>query len=170
MPHSLILSIGSDPRILDTRELILRSAGYPVVSAVSIREAVYLLKDSDFDAVILCHSLPIKDCERLISAVRASGSRIPIGCVSGGAPIETSSFADGLLDKEPVAFLQDLERLLDRSGQLPSIAATGWSSEGDVNSGRKPPKCSTSSATVNATGNDEQTPKSEFDFPERKKA
>src|SRR6202034_3013643 len=74
VPQARVLSVGLDVRILDTRELILRSAGYSVVSAISIKEAVFLFKDGGFDVIVLCHTLSAKDCERLTGAVRASGS------------------------------------------------------------------------------------------------
>jgi CheY-like chemotaxis protein len=117
MPQALILSIGSDARVLDTRELILRSAGYSVVSTTSIKEAVYLFKDGEFDVVVLCHTLPTKDCERLTGAVRASGSRILIVCVSAATFDEHNAFADATLDKNPAAFLRAIEELLRSHAQ-----------------------------------------------------
>jgi DNA-binding response OmpR family regulator len=66
MPQTLVLSVGLNPAILDSREPILQSVGYIVVSAPSIKEAVHHFQDGDFDLIILCHTLPIKDCERLI--------------------------------------------------------------------------------------------------------
>ncbi len=118
MPQALVLSVGSDPRVLDTRELLLRSAGYSVVSAISIKEAVYLLKDGEFDAIVLCHTLPAKDCERLTGAVRASGSRIPIVCVSGATLDGHNSFADATVDKNPAAFLKAIEDVLRSHAQI----------------------------------------------------
>ncbi len=112
MPQALVLSIGSDARILDTRELILRSAGCSVVSASSVKEAVFLLKDGEFDAIVLCHTLPTRDCERLTRAVRASGSRIPIVSVSGSTSDERNSYSDATLDKNPAAFLQAIQEVL----------------------------------------------------------
>jgi DNA-binding response OmpR family regulator len=112
MPQGLVLSIGLDVGILDTREMLLRSAGYSVVSAISIKEAVYLFKDGEFDVIVLCHTLSIKDCERLTGAVRASGSRIPIVCVSETAFDNRNSFADETLDKNPAAFLTAIEDVL----------------------------------------------------------
>jgi DNA-binding response OmpR family regulator len=116
VPQVLILSIGLDANVLATRALILRSAGYTVVSAMSLREAVSLLHGSDFDIIVLCHTLPAKDCERLISMVRSSGSRIPVVAVADSEVSQHSSMADATLDKEPVAFLRAMrEWVLDRA-------------------------------------------------------
>jgi len=117
MPQGLVLSVGSDSRVLETRELILRSAGYSVVSALSIKEAAYLFKDSDFDVIVLCHTLSTKDCERLTGTIRASGSRIPIVCVSDSTFDGRKSFADETVDKSPAAFLRSIEDVLRNRGQ-----------------------------------------------------
>lgn len=121
MPQALVLSVGSDPRVLDTRELLLRSAGYSVVSAISIKEAVYLLKDGEFDVIVLCHTLPRKDCERLTGAVRAMGSRVPIVCVSGASFDGHNAFADATVDKNPAAFLRAIGDLLRSHAQTEAL-------------------------------------------------
>lgn len=110
--------MGSDPSVLETRELVLRSAGYSVVSAVSVKEAVCLFKGGDYDVIVLCHSLTAKECERLTGAVRASGSRIPIVRVSDTALDGPLSFADASLDKTPAAFLRSIEDVLRSNRQL----------------------------------------------------
>lgn len=121
MPQALVLSVGLDVRILDTRELILRSAGYSVVSATSIKEAVFLFKDGGFDVIVLCHTLSAKDCERLTGAVRASGSRIPIVCVSDSTLDNHNSFADATIDKTPAAFLKAIEDVLRNHAHIEAL-------------------------------------------------
>ncbi len=83
MPQTLVLSVGLDPQLLGTRDLILQSAGYIVVSTYSMREAVDRFRQGDFDLVLLCQSIPAKERERLTRWIRASGSRIPVVSVSG---------------------------------------------------------------------------------------
>jgi CheY-like chemotaxis protein len=112
VPQVLVLSIGMDETVLDTRALILQSAGYTVVSAMAVQEAATLLLNSDFDIIVLCHTVPTKDSKRLISMVRASGSRIPIVTVTSDAFGPQSSIADATLDKEPVAFLREMHEVL----------------------------------------------------------
>jgi len=121
VPQDLVLSVGLDARILDTRELILRSTGYSVVSAISIKEAVFLFKDGGFDVIVLCHTLSTKDCERVTGAVRASGSRIPIVCVSDATSDNHSSFADATVDKNPAAFLEAIEDVLRNHAHIEAL-------------------------------------------------
>jgi CheY-like chemotaxis protein len=118
MSQTLVLSVSFDPMILETRNLLLRSVGYIVVPAVSIRETIHLFRDGDFDLVILCHTLSLTDRERLTSFIRASGSRIPIVCVSETAAGERIASADATLDKDPAAFLGTLEDLLSKRSKM----------------------------------------------------
>jgi DNA-binding response OmpR family regulator len=119
VPHVVVLSVGLDANVLSTRALILQSAGYTVVSAISVKEAVSLLEASDFeiqasdfDIVVLCHTLSAKDCERLISMVRSSGSHMPIVTVEGSSFSQQRSMGDATVDKEPVAFLRAMREVL----------------------------------------------------------
>jgi DNA-binding response OmpR family regulator len=73
MSLGIALAVSLDPSLLRTRSQVLQSAGYIVVSASSVKEAVDYFQAGDFDLVILCHSLPAKDRERLTSLIRASG-------------------------------------------------------------------------------------------------
>lgn len=75
MPLTLVLTVGSDPLLLVARSEVLKSAGYIIVSALSIGEAADHFLNGDFDLVILCHSVPTKERERLIRVIRASGCR-----------------------------------------------------------------------------------------------
>ncbi|MGD0830346.1 MAG: hypothetical protein ABR907_05340 [Terracidiphilus sp.] len=82
-----------------TRNQILRSAGYIVVSVMSVREGIQRFQDGDFDLIMLCHTLPINDGERLISFIRASGSRILIVCVSEAESGQHNGFAYAISTK-----------------------------------------------------------------------
>jgi CheY-like chemotaxis protein len=120
MRLTLVLSVSLDPMILNTRNLILQSAGYMVVSVTSIKEADFLFQGDDFDLVILCHTLPQQDRERLTSLIRASGSRVPI-CAVSEAAFDFDAFADAGLGKSPVEFLKTIGDLLDkRTGASPA--------------------------------------------------
>jgi CheY-like chemotaxis protein len=113
MSQTLVLSVGSDPMLLDTRNLLMQAAGYIVVSVNSLKEAFPLFQDGDFDLVILCHTLPQQDRERLTSLIRASGSRVPIHAVSVGAS-QCDVFAAATLEKTPVEFFEAVGGLLDK--------------------------------------------------------
>jgi CheY-like chemotaxis protein len=143
MSQTLVLSVGSDPVVLGARNQVLRSAGYIVVSAISIREAIHLFQEGDFDLIILCHSLPIKDCERLTCIIRASGSRIPIACVSGAALGEHNAFADTTLDRDPVALLGSLGDVLSEQVQTQWAGVSVQRNDNDVALAKKAPRSGT---------------------------
>lgn len=140
MSQTLVLSVSLDPMILETRNLLLQSAGYIVVSAVSVKETVHLFRDGDFDLVILCHSLPQTERERLTSFIRASGSRIPIVCVSETALSERIASADATLDKDPAAFLRTLEDLLSKRARMQPAKASVPHSHGEAPSAQQTAK------------------------------
>jgi CheY-like chemotaxis protein len=142
MSQTLVLSVGSDPTELDTRDLILKSAGYIVVSVMSINEAVHLFQDGDFDLVILCQSLPIRDSERLTRFIRASGSRVPIVSVSGTALADRNAIVDATLDKDPAAFLEGLGDLLSRHAQMQPVGVFITRNGVEIASAKKPPRSS----------------------------
>ena len=123
MSQTLVLSIGLDLAVLNSRDLLLQSADYIVVPAMSAEEGFRLFQDGDFDLIILCHTLPIEDCERLTRFIRTSGSRIPIASVSGGLR-QPPSIADATLDKSPIELLAGIRDLLAGQGRVAKTAET----------------------------------------------
>jgi DNA-binding response OmpR family regulator len=63
-----ILSIGYDEPLLLTRQYILQQAGFTVVSALRLEEAIRHCKHQKFDLIVLGHSIPPTDKTRLIAA------------------------------------------------------------------------------------------------------
>jgi DNA-binding response OmpR family regulator len=61
----------------------LQSAGYSVVSAYSLKEAVDRFQARDFDLVLLCQTIPTKERDGLTWWMRASGLGIPVVSVAG---------------------------------------------------------------------------------------
>lgn len=96
IPSALILSVGCDPSLLSTRSLLLQSAGYAVESASSVEDAIRRFRQGDFDLVILCHSLPEKERQRLIVLIRDYGSTIPLLLIAAASAgdVETSSSSE----------------------------------------------------------------------------
>lgn len=123
MSETLILSVGLDPLVLRAREAILRSEGYIVVSASSIKEAFHLFRDGDFDLMILCNTLPVRDRERLTCLIRASGSRIPIASISS-TPWERRVFPDATVNENPVELAAGIRRLLAKRFELAAMGAS----------------------------------------------
>ena len=111
MAITLVLSIGLDVELLSTRNLVLQSAGYAVVPAFSIEEAVACFTDGDFDLVLLCQSIPTNLKERLTCWIRATGSSIPVVSVSGWI-CQHDAFADATVEGNPSTLLMGIRDAL----------------------------------------------------------
>lgn len=122
MAVTLILSIGLDPDLMVTRSLVLQSAGYLVVSAYSIKEAVGRFQEGDFDLVLLCQSISTIDHDRLTAWIRASGSRIPIVSVSPRL-YQDDAFAGVTIGSEPAALLRGIREALINA-TIPEVRTT----------------------------------------------
>lgn len=111
MAVTLVLSIGFDPDLVATRDLILRSAGYLVVSVYSIKEAANRFREGDFDLILLCPSIPTNDKDRLTAWIRSSGSRIPIVSVSQQL-YRDDARAGAMVGPEPATLLLHIREAL----------------------------------------------------------
>jgi CheY-like chemotaxis protein len=137
MPLTLVLSVGPDASLLETRNIVLHSAGYLVESASSVKEATHRFLAGDFDLVILCHSVPTRERERLTCLIRASGSRTPIVSISGD-PGQCDAFATATIEDGP-NFLIGIRAVLNKAAgawtvlpRLPSKTDVVDSSHGFV--------------------------------------
>jgi hypothetical protein len=108
MPITVALAIGFDPWLLASKNSAWRSAGCFVTEADSAAEAIDQLRSSDFDLVLLDHSIPPARREEITSLVRASGSLIPVVCLT-----------DPLAGRTAPLSANEPDRLLQRiAGQL----------------------------------------------------
>ena len=123
MAETLILSVGPDPSTLYAREALLRSEGYIVVSATSIKEAFRMFQDEDFDLMILGEALPQQDRERLTYLIRASGSRIPIVSLAT-IPWEQGVFPDAIFQEDPAGLAASIRRLLGKQFDLTTVGSS----------------------------------------------
>jgi CheY-like chemotaxis protein len=114
VPLTLILCVGQDPALLKTRNLILRAQGYIVESELSVNQAITHFMASDFDLVLLCHSLPAKDRDRLTCLIRASGSRIPVVSISSSASHDLAKASIGC---GPEELLKGVKEVLAKAAQ-----------------------------------------------------
>lgn len=94
--------------VLRTRCSILQSAGYIVRPASSASEAINLFRTADFDLLLLCHSVAIPERDRIIRAIRLSGSRVPIYTVSSASGDFRADQADGILSSTPQDLIKEL--------------------------------------------------------------
>lgn|GEM_PF-1732774 len=140
MPLTLVLSVGFKSSILENRNLILQTAGYTVVSAFSIGEAVERFQAGDFDLVILGSFIPAKDRERLACLIRASGSRTPIISVSE-KPGRWDAVVNTTLEDDPNTFLIGIREVLSKAGEGQAVLQVmHLDHQGDhAPKGKKPP-------------------------------
>lgn len=65
MPKSASLLIfGRDPRLLETREWVLKAAGHRVWTAANLSDVIDIASREKIDLLILCHTLSIEECRR----------------------------------------------------------------------------------------------------------
>ena len=90
---------------------MLQAAGYTVIPELSLKKAVAKFREGDFDLVLLCHSIPAQDRERLTRLLREHTSRTPIVSVSCSLS-GLDSFADATIGTDPKELLVGLRELL----------------------------------------------------------
>ena len=78
MPRNAILSAGRDRPLLFTRNRVLEEAGYSVTPATTAAESVERFFAGDFDLVILCHSIPLEERERIATLVSMHSPSTPV--------------------------------------------------------------------------------------------
>jgi CheY-like chemotaxis protein len=113
MSLTVILNIGEDRVLLETRSAILRTAGYTVESTRSLKQAIERSLAGGFDLVILCHSIAPKDRDLLTSWIRASGSLTPVVSIleSSGQGVD---LADVHLEHEPRKLLRGIKDVVSQ--------------------------------------------------------
>ncbi|MGA9670190.1 MAG: hypothetical protein WBQ94_13340 [Terracidiphilus sp.] len=123
MPLTVVLAVGLDSWKLTAQSSALRSAGYIVVSAHSIRDAIEHFKAGDFDLVLLDNSISVENKERLTFLIRASGSKTPVASVVHSAA-DSHSFADASLGNESVDMLTGMGDLLAKRAEMSVVKTT----------------------------------------------
>lgn len=111
MALTLVLSVGKDSWLAGNRNLVLRSAGYQVVSAFSAKEAVERFLAGDFDLVVIWDSISRKGTDLLTSAIRSSGSLTPILSVAANDDQQNSA-AGSTLQNRRDQFLTGISQML----------------------------------------------------------
>lgn len=112
MPKRL-LCVSYDSALLRMRAMLLQEAGYEVVAADSFSRAIASreTRGSKFDLVILGHSIPFYDRERLVAHFRQT-CRAPIVALLLGHEGPIPGVARSLASDEPNDLLQAVRELL----------------------------------------------------------
>jgi len=103
--RALILSVGHVPQLLQTRTLLLRSAGYGVREETDCNLALQAAIDEDIDLVLLCHSLLGKEIRFLVTTLATHRRLLPVLCV------RKTDFSKAT-ENAPDQLLHDVELLL----------------------------------------------------------
>ena len=142
MAFTVVLSVGLDSGLLRARNLVLQSAGYIVVSAHSVKEAVGQFQVGDFDLVLLCQTIPAKERDGLTWWMRASRPGTPVVSVSG-KPFSDDVVAGVTVGSEPSALLWGIREVLINAKKRTERAATALGEHGmGVAQMKKPPRSS----------------------------
>jgi DNA-binding response OmpR family regulator len=140
MALTVVLSVGLDPGLLRARNLVLQSAGYIVVSAHSVTEAVDQFQTSDFDLVLLCQTIPTRDRDGLTWWMRAFRPGTPVVSVAGNL-CAGDVVAGVTIGSDPAALLWGMREVLVNSKNLTArTAATLGKQEGEAARMKKPPR------------------------------
>lgn len=123
MSPLVILNVGENRTLLETRHIILRAAGNVVVSARSLKQAIDHCLARDFDVVLMCHSVSSKDRDCLACWIRASGSLTLVVSISTDCG-EGDDFADANVEHEPGRFLSGIGKVLRQAGSVASRTET----------------------------------------------
>jgi hypothetical protein len=117
MPRNAILSAGRDRPLLYTRNRVLEEAGYSVTPATTSAETVERFFTGDFDLVVLCHSIPIEERERIAMLVHNHSPSTPVIVLADMATrrynfgdLTVESDAGSLLESLPLALKMADER------------------------------------------------------------
>jgi len=107
MSRNAILSAGRDRPLLFTRNRVLEEAGYNVTGTSTASETVEKFFDGDFDLVILCHSIPIEERERIATLAHMHSPSTPV-IVLADLPTRRFTFGDLTVDSDATSLLQSL--------------------------------------------------------------
>jgi EAL domain-containing protein (putative c-di-GMP-specific phosphodiesterase class I) len=124
---SRVLVADDEPAILKTVTRILTVAGFDVVVANNGREAVRLLREETFDAVLTDVSMPEMTGVELLRTARATDLDLPILLMTGAPDIESAAEAvrQGACDYISKPFLPvAIERSVRRAVDLGALART----------------------------------------------
>lgn len=111
--HARVLIVSRDEMLLRSREMIL-GAFFAVRSAGRFNEARTLLTSNIFDLIVICHSLPPDECERLAAMARERSPRCQVLAMSASSRSSAKLWADKQLgvDAGPYGLLKKCAEML----------------------------------------------------------
>jgi DNA-binding response OmpR family regulator len=120
MRRFVVLSVSADSALLRTRSLLLKTAGYTVVEHSSTDAAAKQFLAGDFDAVLLCHSLPVDQRSWLIGLIYSHSASTPILIISDrflGCDRRVV-----IVENDPESLLREVAALVSKPGEASQAA------------------------------------------------
>jgi CheY-like chemotaxis protein len=114
---TVVLAVGMNSWLLTAHSVVWRTAGYIVLSAGTIQEAISQFKSGDFDLVLLDDSISNENKERLTFFIRASGSQTPVASIANGHG-DVDWFADATLKNDSGALLIGMGELVAEQARV----------------------------------------------------
>jgi DNA-binding NtrC family response regulator len=114
MPCSVcVLLFGNDLRLLESRRLVLESAGCTVYTAMRLLAVNQILTERPIDLLILCHSLTTEECERAKSVVEAQSPKVKVLILTAANFTQCNVRADGVVNagEGPKALLECVNQM-----------------------------------------------------------
>lgn len=113
----LILSVSWDERLLRTRQMVLESVGWQVVTTTDTVDALRWLGEQNFDVVVMGHSIPYAERVPLMQKMKIVKPDVPIVmmCIQGDNAFrrEVADARVGSLDG-PVVLINAIRRVTQR--------------------------------------------------------
>jgi DNA-binding NtrC family response regulator len=123
MPRNTILSAGRDRPLLYTRNRVLEEAGYIVTSAITTAEIVEKFFAGDFDLIILCHSIPQDERQRIATLAHNHSPSTPVMVLADMAS-RRYEFGDLTVYSEATTLLESIPEALKMAAERkPSLPA-----------------------------------------------
>ncbi len=112
----LILSVDDELGILVSRQLILESAGYEVLSAADGEQALQMFAEQPVDLVLLDYVMPGMNGGVVAQKIKNDNPRVPVVIVSASPVVEERSLGciDSFISKGevPAVLLAKIKQLL----------------------------------------------------------
>jgi DNA-binding NtrC family response regulator len=123
MANTRILSVGNDHHLLSMRTMLLENAGFDVIEAYSVSDAVRLAQSDTVDLVLVCHTVPKAQQKFLLSAIRARRRLMPFLCVIAHDVVMPAEGCSGVANAPQLLLDALRQAALDYSSYRPNLAA-----------------------------------------------
>ncbi len=111
-----ILSISPDKHLLESRALLFRRAGFEVVSAINVWEALHAWQEERFDLVIIGHTMSKAEKDRVAEWAKSKQKDVPILALHNSRSVKVE-LADywAYTDDGPAVLVAKVKQILDSS-------------------------------------------------------